>query len=151
MADRTLFDKIVDGEIPSYKIWEDDNYVAFLSRWPNTPGFTVVTAKDNPGDNYLDVPEQAFVGMMLAARKVAAILRKAFDTYRVGFVIEGEGVPHLHVKLIPMHGLGKETGVHKHEPTFTEEYQGFLTTANGPEINDEQLKAIQKKIQEAAK
>lgn len=151
MADKTLFDKIVSGEVPSYKVWEDDKYVAFLSRWPNTPGFTVVTAKTNPGDNYLDISEEAFVGMMLVARKVAAILRKAFGTYRVGFVIEGEGVPHLHVKLIPMHGLGKQTGVHKHEPTFTEVYQGFLTTANGPEMSDQELATAQKKIQEAAK
>lgn len=147
----TIFDKIVSGELPSRKVWEDDNYVAFLTRWPNTPGFTVVVPKKNPGDNYVDVDEAAYTGLLLAARKVAALLRKAFGVYRVGLVIEGEGVPHLHVKLIPMHGRGDETGVHEHKPAFTEVYQGFLTTANGPEASDEELEAIQKKIQEAAK
>jgi diadenosine tetraphosphate (Ap4A) HIT family hydrolase len=151
MSEPTIFDKIVSGELPSHKVWEDENYLAFLTRWPNTPGFTVVVPKKNPGANYLDVDEAAFVGLMLAARKVATLLSKAFDVYRVGLVLEGEGVPHLHVKLIPMHGRGKETGVHQHQTVFNETYQGFLTTANGPEVSDEELAKMQKKIQRAAK
>ena len=147
MSEPTIYDKIVSGEIPSYKVWEDDKYLAFLTRWPNTPGFTVVTPKQNPGDNYLDVTDEAFTGMMLAARKVAALLRKAYGVKRVGFVIEGEGVPHLHVKLIPMHGNG---GAQKHEPFFTETYHGYLTTTEGPELSDEQLHAVQQKILKAA-
>ncbi|HEY5805946.1 MAG TPA: HIT family protein [Candidatus Saccharimonadales bacterium] len=151
MSEPTVFDKIISGEIPSYKVWEDDSYLAFLTPWPNTPGFTVVIPKKNPGDNYIDVDEAAYAGLMLAARKVAGILRKAFDTYRVGLVLEGEGVPHLHAKLIPMHGLGKETGGRKHEPTFTDVYQGYLTTTEGPKMSDEELTDIQQKIQKAAK
>jgi diadenosine tetraphosphate (Ap4A) HIT family hydrolase len=151
MAERTLFDKIVSGEISSYKVWEDEKYLAFLTPWPNTSGFTVVIPKQNPGDNYIDVDEDAYIGLMLASRQVADILRKAFGTYRVGLVLEGEGVPHLHAKLIPMHGLGFKTGPIKHEPTFTDYYQGYLTTTEGPRMSDQELKAIQKKIQEAAK
>lgn len=147
MSEPTIFDKIVSGELSSYRVWEDENYLAFLTPWPNTPGFTVVIPKQNPGDNYLDVDESAFANMMLAARKVAAILRKAFGTTRIGLVIEGEGVPHLHVKLIPMHGNG---GAQKHEPFFADTYQGYLTTTEGPEMTADQLQAIQKKIQEAA-
>jgi histidine triad (HIT) family protein len=149
MSEPTIFDRIVSGEIPSYKVWEDDNYIAFLSRWPNTPGFTVVVPKKNPGDNYLDVDNEAYTGLLLAAKKVATGLRKAYDVYRVGLVIEGEGVPHLHAKLIPMHKLGKESGLHDHKPVFNEAYQGFLTTANGPERSDDELQATQQKIQEA--
>ncbi len=148
MSALTVFDKIVSGELPSYKIWEDDGYVAFLSRWPNTPGFTVVVPKQNPGDNYLDVDEAAYTGLLIAARKVATLLHKAFDVYRVGLVIEGEGVPHLHVKLIPMHDAGERP---KHEPFFFETYQGYLVTADGPEASDEELQKIQQKIREAAK
>ncbi|HTH71893.1 MAG TPA: HIT family protein [Candidatus Pristimantibacillus sp.] len=147
MSEPTVFDKIVSGELPSYKVWEDENYLAFLTRWPNTPGFTVVVPKRNPGPNYLDVDDEAFAGITQAARKVAALLRKAFGVNRVGLVIEGEGVPHLHIKLIPMHG---ESAGQKHEPVFTEQYQGYLITVDGPEASDEQLQAIQKKIQEAA-
>ena len=150
MSEPTLYDKIVDGSIPSFKVWEDDNYVAFLTPWPNTPGFTVVTPKKNPGDNYIDVAEDAYTGLLLAARKVAAALRKAFDVYRVGLVIDGEGVQHLHGKLIPMHGLGKESGGTKHEPFFSDKYHGYLTTTEGPKMSDQELKAIQAKIQKAA-
>lgn len=150
MSEPTLFDKIVSGDIPAWKVWEDDNYLAFLTPWPNTPGFTVVVPKQNPGDNYLDVDDAAYTGLLSAARKVARILRKAFDTYRVALVLEGEGVPHLHVKLIPLHGLSTESGLHEHEPIFNATYQGFLTTANGPKMSDEELNEIQAKIQKAA-
>jgi len=151
VSEPTLFEKIADGSLPSYKVWEDENYVAFLTPWPNTPGFTVVTPKKNPGDNYIDVDDSAFIGLMEATKKVAAILRKAFGTYRVGLVLEGEGVPHLHAKLIPMHGLTSDSKPEQHERVFSETYQGFLTTAGGPEMSNEELKITQKKIQEAAK
>jgi diadenosine tetraphosphate (Ap4A) HIT family hydrolase len=151
MNEPTVFDKIVDGSLPSYKIWEDDGYMAFLSRWPNTPGFTVVVPKINPGANYTSVDDAAYTGLLLAARKVAALLQKAFGVNRVGLVIEGEGVPHLHVKLIPMHGIKEGAGPIKHEPFFTDTYQGYLVTGDGPEMSDDQLKEIQAKIVEAAK
>src|SRR5690606_27453802 len=140
---------IVSGEIPSYKVWEDDNYLAFLTRWPNTPGFTVVVPKTNPGDNYIDVDDDAYTGLLLASKKVAALLRKAFGAYRVALVFEGEGVPHLHTKLIPLHGTTPEKAHYEYTPTFTEKYEGFITTGPGPELSDEELKAVQKKIQEA--
>jgi histidine triad (HIT) family protein len=151
MAEPTTFDKIVDGSIPSFKVWEDDNYLAFLTRWPNTPGFTVVVPKTNPGANYLDVSEDAYTGLLLAARKVATQLRKAFNAQRVGLVIEGEGVPHLHAKLIPMHDSKGNNPTTADHIVFNEEYQGYLTTANGPELSDGELKAIQQKIVEATK
>lgn len=148
MSGSTLFDKIVSGEIPSYKVWEDDSYLAFLTPWPNTPGFTVVVPKRNPGNNYLDVDDEAYVDLLLAAKKVAAQLRKAFGADRIGLVIEGQAVPHLHVKLIPMHG----DGVNAHaEPVFSGVYQNYLTTAEGPRMSDEELTRIQQKIREAAK
>lgn len=149
MSEPTVFDKIVSGELPSQKVWEDDDYMAFLSRWPSTPGYTVVIPKKNPGDNYIDVDDDAYVGLLLAARKVAVLLRKAFNTYRVGLVVEGEGVPHLHVKLIPMHGVTKEKRAYKHEEYFTDVYEGFLNTGNGPEMSEEDLQKTQAKITKA--
>jgi histidine triad (HIT) family protein len=146
----TIFDRIVSGEVPAYKVWENDGYIAFLSRWPSTPGFTVVIPKKNPGDNFIEVSEEAYTGLLLAAREVADILRKVFNTYRVGLVIEGEGVPYLHVKLIPMHGVTKERRTYKHEEFFTDKYEGYLLTGNGPEASDEELAKIQKKIREVA-
>ena len=150
MSARTVFEDIVDGKLPSFKVWEDANYLAFLSAWPNTPGFTVVIPKKNPGGNYLDVDDKTYTGLLLAAKKVAELLKKAFDVTRVGLVIEGEGVPHLHVKLIPMHGLTEEGTTHNAHQEFYPQYVGYLSTAGGPRMSDEELQAIQQKIQKAA-
>lgn len=151
MSEPTLFDKIVRGDIPSYKVWEDDNFLAFLTPFANTPGFTVVVPKKNPGDNYLDVDNQAYTSLLLAAKKVGKALKKAFDVNRVGLVIEGEGVPHLHVKLIPMHGQQDAMGVHASHIEFYETYPGFLTTIEGPKMSDEELNGMQQKIQKATR
>ena len=110
----------------------------------------MVVPKQNPGDNFIDVDDAAFLGLMEASKKVAAALRKAFDIYRVGLVIEGEAVPHLHVKLIPMHGVGRQSSDQRHDLAFSEAYQGFLTTIEGPKMSDERLQEIQAKIQKAA-
>lgn len=147
----TIFEKLAAGELPVWKVWEDDAYFAFLTRWPNTPGFTVVAPKKNPGDNYIDVDDDAYIGLLLAAKKVAAILRKAFGAYRIALVFEGEGVPHLHIKLIPLHGTTPEKRQYEHTPVFTETYKGYFTTELGPELSEEEMTAMQKKIQEAAR
>jgi diadenosine tetraphosphate (Ap4A) HIT family hydrolase len=146
--EKTLFDKIVEGLIPSKKVWEDKNFLAFLTPFPNTPGFTVVVPKVNPGDNFLTVDDIAFTDLLLAARKVAKVLQKAFGTQRIGLVIEGEGVPHLHVKLIPM--IGQSDGLSRgpNHTEFYETYPGYLTTIEGPQMTEQQLDDVIKKIQE---
>ena len=66
-------------------------------------------------------------------------------------MIEGEGVPHLHIKLIPMHRQKDQAGAHASHVEFYEAYPGYLTTIEGPKMSEEELKAIQYKIQEAAR
>lgn len=151
MSEQTLFDKIVSGDIPAYKVWEDNNFLAFLTPFANTPGFTVVVPKVNPGDNYLEVDAQVYSETLLAARKVAQLLKKAFQVNRVGLVIEGEGVPHLHAKLIPMHDQQDQPGAYASHTEFYDVYPGYLTTIEGPKMSEHELQAIQQKIQKAAK
>lgn len=151
MSEPTLFDKIVSGEIPSWKVWEDDSYLAFLTPFPNTPGFTVVIPKKNPGDYIFGMDDEAIAGLMVASKKVAKLLEKAFDTSRVALIFEGTGVAHVHAKLIPLHGgLAGQTGVWSKHQEFYPKYVGYLTSVEGPRMSDEELTAIQKKIQEAA-
>lgn len=148
----TIFDKIVRGEMDSYKVWEDDKHLAFLTPFPNTPGFTVLIPKTNIGDYIFILDDKAYSDLMLAAKKVAAILEKALGVPRVALVFEGTGVAYVHAKLIPLHGeLAAKTDVWSDHTEFTEEYKGFITTAEGPQMPDEQLKAIQAKIIEAGK
>lgn len=148
-SQKTLFDKIIEGTIPSKKVWEDENYLAFLTPFPNTPGYTVVVPKTNPGDNFLTVDEKTFTGLLIAARKVANVLQKAFGTQRVGLIIEGEGVPHLHVKLIPMIGHKDGSAHGSGHIEFYESYPGYLTTIEGPRMSDDELDEVIKKIQKA--
>jgi len=151
MAEQTLFDKIVDGSIPSFKVWEDDTYLAFLTPFPTTPGVTVVIPKQNPGDYIFTMDDDAIAGLMVAAKKVSKLLEKAFGVERVALVFEGTGVAHVHAKLYPLHGdLGGQTGVWSKHQEFYPEYAGYLTTVEGPKMSDEQLTEIQQKIKEAA-
>jgi len=150
MTEPTLFDKIVDGSIPSFKVWEDEAYMAFLTPFPSTPGLTVVIPKKNPGDYVFAVDDDVMTGLMLAAKKVATLLEKALGVSRVGLVFEGTGVAHLHAKLYPLHGdLAGQTNVWSKHQEFYPEYVGYFTTVEGPRMSDEQLKEIQTKIQEA--
>ena len=77
---RTIFDDIVSGEMKSWKIWEDDNFLAFLTPFPNTPGFTVVIPKQNPGDYVFSLDDDLYEQFMQAVKTVAKILEKAFET-----------------------------------------------------------------------
>ena len=145
---RTIFDDIVEGNMKSWKIWEDEKFLAFLTPFPNTPGFTVVIPKANPGDYIFSVDDELYVEMMVAVKKVAKLLEKAFDTPRVAMIFEGTGVAHVHAKLVPLHGeLAKGIGSPvSHEQVFNEKYLGWLTTADGPKMDDARLDEIQARI-----
>lgn len=147
MSELTIFDKIIAGTIPSWRVWEDDEYLAFLTPYPNTPGFTIVVPKKNPGDNYTSVNDAAYTGLLLAARKVARRLQEAYNIKRVGLVLEGEAVPHLHAKLIPLHAQQDTAGAQVDHVEFYPHYPGYLTTIEGPRMSDEELTQEQQRIQ----
>ena len=146
----TIFDAIVSGEMNSWKIWEDDKYLAFLTPFANTPGATVVIPKKNPGDYVFGLDDDAVSGLALAAKKVANILEKAFDTKRVALVFEGTGVAHVHAKLYPLHGeMAERTDLWSKHQEFYPEYIGYITTVEGPKMADSELDALQQKIMES--
>ena len=150
MSTPTLFDKIISGEIPGYIVWQDENYVAFLTPFASTPGATVVVPRQNPGDYIFSLPDESIASLMFAARKVANLLEKAFDTPRVALVFEGEAVPHVHAKLYPMHGVHDDRSKFPKHVNFFPAYPGYISSANGPEMPAEQLRDIQAKIIAAA-
>jgi len=151
MAEQSLFEKIADGTIPSWKVWEDDTYMAFLTPFPNTPGLTVVVPRKNVSDYIFDMEDDAIAGLMVASKKVAKLLEKALDIKRVALVFEGTGVAHVHAKLIPLNGdLGAQTNIWSRHQEFHPEYEGYITTAEGPKWTDEQLSEMQAKIKAAA-
>lgn len=121
--------------------------MAFLTPFPNTPGLTVVIPKKNIGDYVFKLSDEEYTEFLLATKKVANILEKAFETNRVALVFEGTGVAYVHAKLYPLHGpLADQTDVWSETTEFVEEYRGWLTTLEGPKMDDLMLDEIQKKI-----
>lgn len=97
----SIFSRIVAGEIPSYKIAEDENYYAFLDINPVAPGHTLVIPKHEV-DYIFDLDEEEYVGLMSFAKRVAAAIKAAIPCVKVGVTVLGLEVPHAHVHLVPL-------------------------------------------------
>ncbi len=100
----SIFTKIVNGEIPAYKIAEDDNYLAFLDVNPNAKGHTLCIPKQEI-NKIFDMEEEHYLGLMKFARKVAKAVEKTVPCKRIGVAVVGLEVPHVHVHLIPLHDM----------------------------------------------
>jgi histidine triad (HIT) family protein len=96
----TLFSKIINGEIPSYKIAEDDKFFAFLDIFPFQYGHTLVIPKVEV-DKIFDVPDDYLSGILVFAKPIAKAIEKAFPCNRVNIITVGLEVPHAHIHLIP--------------------------------------------------
>jgi len=104
----TIFTKIINGEIPCYKIAEDESFLAFLDINPNTKGHTLCIPKTEV-DKILDLDEDTYLGLMRFSRKVGKAIEKAMDCKRVGITVIGLEVPHTHVHLIPLNSMKDAT------------------------------------------
>jgi len=101
---QTIFSRIVKGEIPCWKIAEDEHYMAFLDINPLAKGHTLVIPKQEI-DYIFDVDDDLLAGMMVFAKKVAKGIDKAVDCKRVGIAVVGLEVPHAHIHLIPINTI----------------------------------------------
>ena len=100
----SIFTKIVNGEIPCYKIAEGDNFLAFLDVNPNAKGHTLCIPKQEI-NKIFDMDEELYMGLMAFSRKVAKALEKTIDCKRIGVAVVGLEVPHVHVHLIPLQDM----------------------------------------------
>ena len=100
----SIFTKIVNGEIPCYKIAEDENFLAFLDVNPNAKGHTLCIPKKEI-DKIFDIDDDLYIGLMQFCKKVAIALEKAVACKRVGMAVVGLEVPHAHVHLIPLNEM----------------------------------------------
>lgn len=97
----SVFTKIIQGEIPSYKVAEDDKHFAFLDINPNSPGHTLVVPKQEV-DRIFDLSETDYIDLMAFSRKVGKAIEAVIPCQRVGISVIGLEVPHCHVHLIPL-------------------------------------------------
>jgi len=100
----TIFTKIVKGEIPCYKVAEDERFLAFLDVNPNAKGHTLCIPKKET-DKVFDIVDPEYAALMLFSKKVAIALEKTIPCKRIGMAVIGLEVPHAHVHLIPLHEM----------------------------------------------
>lgn len=100
----SIFTKIINGEIPSYKIAETDDYLAFLDVFPLAKGHTLVIPKKEI-DYIFNIEDDLYTGLQLFAKKVAKAVEKAIPCKRVGVAVIGLEVPHAHIHLIPINNV----------------------------------------------
>lgn len=108
----SIFTKIINGEIPCYKIAEDDNFFAFLDINPNAKGHTLCVPKKEI-DKLFDLDEDLYLGLMQFSKKIADALKKTVPCDRIGMTVIGLEVPHAHVHLIPLNEMREMTFKHK--------------------------------------
>jgi histidine triad (HIT) family protein len=97
----SIFTKIVNGEIPSYKVAEDDNFLAFLDIFPLAKGHVLVIPKREV-DYLFDLDDETYTGLTLFSKKVAVAIKKVIPCKKVGVAVLGLEVPHAHIHLIPL-------------------------------------------------
>lgn len=120
----SIFTRIVQGEIPAYKVAEDDNYLAFLDISPVAKGHTLVIPKIEV-DYLFDLDDDLFAGLQLFAKKVAVGLKKAVPCLKVGVLVLGLEVPHAHIHLIPMQNEGDVLNFSKKIKMSKEEFESL--------------------------
>ena len=101
MDEPSIFTRIINGEIPCHKVYEDDDFIAFLDIHPLHDGHTLVIPKQQI-DHIWDLPDDIYADLWVKSKLIATKLQLAIGTKRVGMVVEGFGVPHAHVHLIPI-------------------------------------------------
>ncbi|HLV93159.1 MAG TPA: HIT domain-containing protein [Aequorivita sp.] len=100
----SIFTKIIKGELPAYKIAEDENFIAFLDVNPNSKGHTLCVPKEEI-DKIFDMGEHTYLQLMQFSRQVAIAIEKTVQCKRVGMAVVGLEVPHVHVHLIPLNDM----------------------------------------------
>jgi histidine triad (HIT) family protein len=123
----SIFTRIINGEIPCHKIWEDELFFAFLDINPIQPGMTILVPKQEISDGF-EMPNDQYAAWMLAAKNLIPAIKAAAGSTRVGLVVEGLEVPHAHIKLIPI------------------SHPGDLSQSNAKPATTEELIAMREKI-----
>jgi len=142
-----IFCKIVRGQLPALKLYEDTDFIAILDINPNTPGMCLVLPKKHYPSYAFDLPDAVLKRLIIASKKVSKILEQKLKCKRVGLIMEGIGVDHTHMKLYPMHGLSRKyVSIIHPKRVFFRKYPGYLTSLLGPKISKKKLEKIHRKL-----
>ncbi|MBI2128786.1 HIT domain-containing protein [Candidatus Woesearchaeota archaeon] len=150
IEENCIFCKIVKGESPCHKIWEDKKHLAFLSIFPNTEGCSVIITKQHYSSYPFDLPDYVLKELIMATKKAAKLLdKKLEDVGRTAMIFEGFGIDHVHAKLFPMHGTAnmKEWRPIKSDVNkYFKKYEGYISSHDYARADDKALEKLAKKI-----
>jgi len=150
---KCIFCQIAKGSIKTPGLfWEDEEFMAFLAIDPNTEGFSAVIPKQHYGSDVLKMPDDVLKKFILAAKRVAQILEKYFtDVGRVGLIMEGTGIDHAHIKLVPMHGTehmkrGEWKQILSGKEFWFDKYEGWISSGSGSMADPQELEKLANKL-----
>ena len=124
----TIFTLIASGDIPSYKVAENEDFYAFLDINPLAPGHTLVIPRKVEDDYIFNLPQETYEGLWAFARKVATAIRAAVPCKRVGVAVLGMEVPHTHIHLVPLQ-TEADLDFRKQRPVVTDEEKAAIAKA----------------------
>lgn len=150
MEDDCIFCKIAKGIEPCHKIWENEEFLAFLSIFPNTQGSSIVIPKRHYPSYAFDLSDDILTQLLTASKTVARLLDANLDNVgRTALILEGTGVDHLHSKLIPLHGTGrlkKWKPPVSHIDKYFQEYEGYISSHDYVRASDRDLEKLASRI-----
>ena len=147
-----IFCKIANNEAPCFKIWENDEFLAFLDIMPNVKWQTLIIPKQHYDSDLFKIDDEKFYGrLMTATKEVIDMLKKSLKVQRVWMIMEWMWVNHLHLKLYPMYWLNEEwEQIEVRSHVFFDRYPGYLTTEMWDQADMEELWEIQVQITNSA-
>ena len=150
-----IFCEIIEGKLETPGVfWQSNEFIAFLSIDPNTEGFSCVIPKKHFGSDILKMQDDVLQRFILAAKQVAQILEEYFDDVgRVGLIMEGTGIDHAHIKLVPFHGTtelktGTWTQYLSDKEFWFETYEGWICSGGGPLADPKELTKLAQGLRE---
>lgn len=151
MSENCIFCKIINHELPHHLIDSNDDFMAFLTIFPNTLGATVVIPKKHYSSYAFDLDDGVLSDLVLYTKKVAKKLDGFFeDVGRTAMVFEGFGVDHVHAKLFPMHGTKQVhenwQAVNSNVDKYFEQYEGYISSHDFQRADDSELAKLAEKI-----
>jgi len=149
------FCEIGAGRLQTATFWEDPEFMAFLSIDPNTDGFSCVIPKKHFRSDVLRMPDDVLKRFVIASKKVSKILENFYeDVGQVGLIMEGTGIDHAHIKLVPMHGTenlkkGEWKQFLSGKEHWFNKYEGWISSASGPKGDREKITELAEKIKKS--
>ena len=144
MSESCIFCKIIKNEMPCHLVDENEDFMAFLTIFPNTLGATVVIPKKHYPSYAFDLEDDVLTGLMLYTKQIAKKLDHFFeDVGRTAMVFEGFGVDHIHAKLFPMHGTKQMhenwKQVSSNVDKYFDQYEGYISSHDFKRADDREL------------